>query len=393
MFPAVIIPILAILFTGGCAGLQTPPTIIFNNNTHLVRLDLDRSIGGPGDPDRHTHPIAITNNQFHTILSATHVQEYRALLQRMLSGPGKKTRVFSEHDITVLTPQLHKALLNATPQQFVVFAVIHPGDTQHEVTAGELFVNGNRLHLILHCFQSPTGDGSLNPLCGSTRRQEYDLSFAEEQYFIDFGHPFFGYGNKEIIVDYTSIPSATASHPEHLVSRAADTTADDNRPSSPISDEALSEPHPIHMSESTTSASLPQPANPSDALQPFVAQEPLTHTSPAADATSAHCCDHIRMRERQADTLRQVISKQRADLAMQSPQHHRSPRILLLRTPLMRGQDVADLQRALGFSADQIDGIFGRETDRAVRTFQRERGMIIDGKVGPDTRNALKTLP
>ena len=320
-----------------------------------------------------------------------HVQEYRALLQRAFSGPGKKASVFSEHDITVLTPQLHKALLNATPQQSVVFAVIHPGDIRHEVTAGELFVNDNRLHLILHCFQSPAGDGSLNPLCGSsTRRQEYDLSFDEEQYFIDFGHPFFGYGNKEIIVDYASIPSATTSHPEHLVSRAADTTADDDRPFSPISDEELSEPNPIHKSELTTSASLPQPANTSDDLHPFVAQEHRAHTSSAADATNATCCDHIRMQERQADTRQQIIAKQEADLAMQPPQHHRSPRILLLRTPLMRGQDVADLQRALGFTADRIDGIFGRETDRAVRTLQRERGMIIDGKVGPDTRNALK---
>jgi len=55
----------------------------------------------------------------------------------------------------------------------------------------------------------------------------------------------------------------------------------------------------------------------------------------------------------------------------------------------MRGEDVAALQRALGFLPDHIDGIFGKQTDRAVRTFQEEAGMTVDGKVGPDTLNAI----
>lgn len=40
----------------------------------------------------------------------------------------------------------------------------------------------------------------------------------------------------------------------------------------------------------------------------------------------------------------------------------------------MRGEDVKKLQRALGFTEEKIDGIFGKKTDRAVRDFQKIHG-------------------
>jgi peptidoglycan hydrolase-like protein with peptidoglycan-binding domain len=50
------------------------------------------------------------------------------------------------------------------------------------------------------------------------------------------------------------------------------------------------------------------------------------------------------------------------------------------------GTSVADLQRALGLPAD---GVFGRQTARAVREFQRHHGLRADGVVGPATWAAL----
>jgi peptidoglycan hydrolase-like protein with peptidoglycan-binding domain len=50
------------------------------------------------------------------------------------------------------------------------------------------------------------------------------------------------------------------------------------------------------------------------------------------------------------------------------------------------GTSVAALQRALGLSAD---GVFGRQTARAVREFQRHHGLTADGVVGPATWAAL----
>jgi N-acetylmuramoyl-L-alanine amidase len=70
-------------------------------------------------------------------------------------------------------------------------------------------------------------------------------------------------------------------------------------------------------------------------------------------------------------------------------------RALYLRYPFLRGDDVRALQRrlnALGFDAGREDGILGRETDGAIRDFQRNVGQVADGIVGPDTVAALGRL-
>jgi peptidoglycan DL-endopeptidase CwlO len=50
------------------------------------------------------------------------------------------------------------------------------------------------------------------------------------------------------------------------------------------------------------------------------------------------------------------------------------------------GPDVVRLQRLLGIAAD---GIFGPQTDRAVRRFQHRHSLLVDGEVGPNTKRAL----
>jgi len=51
-----------------------------------------------------------------------------------------------------------------------------------------------------------------------------------------------------------------------------------------------------------------------------------------------------------------------------------------------RGNEVKELQKALGISAD---GIFGKETERAVREFQKKVGIAVDGIVGRQTWSKL----
>lgn len=51
-----------------------------------------------------------------------------------------------------------------------------------------------------------------------------------------------------------------------------------------------------------------------------------------------------------------------------------------------RGPAVTRVQRALRIAAD---GIFGPQTRRAVRAFQKRHGLLVDGIVGPQTRRAL----
>lgn len=70
-------------------------------------------------------------------------------------------------------------------------------------------------------------------------------------------------------------------------------------------------------------------------------------------------------------------------------------RILYLKNPPMRGDDVEALQtqlNALGFDSGRGDGIFGPNTARAVRAFQKEYGVTEDGMFGAHSRRALAGL-
>jgi len=75
--------------------------------------------------------------------------------------------------------------------------------------------------------------------------------------------------------------------------------------------------------------------------------------------------------------------------------YHLGDRQLYLRAPMMRGDDIADLQGrlgSLGFDAGRADGIFGPATAAAVADFQRNAGITSDGICGPDTFAALHRL-
>lgn len=67
------------------------------------------------------------------------------------------------------------------------------------------------------------------------------------------------------------------------------------------------------------------------------------------------------------------------------------PRLLRLRKPPMRGDDVRALQKALAALGVSIrtDGIFGAQTESAVKRFQKKNGLTVDGIIGPATRAAL----
>lgn len=70
-------------------------------------------------------------------------------------------------------------------------------------------------------------------------------------------------------------------------------------------------------------------------------------------------------------------------------------RLLYLREPMLRGDDVAVLQRrlgALGFDAGRVDAIFGPHTKTALDEFQRNAGLTVDGVCGPATLSMFARL-
>jgi N-acetylmuramoyl-L-alanine amidase len=70
-------------------------------------------------------------------------------------------------------------------------------------------------------------------------------------------------------------------------------------------------------------------------------------------------------------------------------------RMLYHRAPMMRGDDVSDLQRrlnTLGFDSGKVDGIFGPDTLRALLDFQANRRMAEDGIAGREVAEELSRV-
>ncbi|MBN1289163.1 MAG: N-acetylmuramoyl-L-alanine amidase [Actinobacteria bacterium] len=85
------------------------------------------------------------------------------------------------------------------------------------------------------------------------------------------------------------------------------------------------------------------------------------------------------------DTWRQLVEASRS----------LGSRFLYLREPPLRGDDVANLQQrlnSLGFYSGKEDGIFDKETARAVEQFQHNSGLQPDGIVGTKTVEAFLRL-
>jgi len=70
-------------------------------------------------------------------------------------------------------------------------------------------------------------------------------------------------------------------------------------------------------------------------------------------------------------------------------------RILYVTRPILHGDDIRDLQRRLnrlGFDSGYDDGLYGPQTFDAVREFQLNVGLQVDGLAGPSTTDVLFRL-
>lgn len=77
------------------------------------------------------------------------------------------------------------------------------------------------------------------------------------------------------------------------------------------------------------------------------------------------------------------------------PDHPEWPGRYLTQPPIMRGSDVRTWQkrmRARGWRI-KVDGAYGPRSEQVCRAFQAEKGLVVDGIVGPVTWGAAWTAP
>lgn len=77
--------------------------------------------------------------------------------------------------------------------------------------------------------------------------------------------------------------------------------------------------------------------------------------------------------------------------SIEKPDSREPEKLLQYSLPYMEGGEVALLQEALvkaGFELT-VDGVFGENTDRVLRQFQEQQGLVSNGILGPETRAAL----
>lgn len=58
-------------------------------------------------------------------------------------------------------------------------------------------------------------------------------------------------------------------------------------------------------------------------------------------------------------------------------------------SPLISGKDIERIQRAIGVPEKDIDGKYGKDTEKLVKAYQKKKGLVSDGIVGKDTWNVM----
>lgn len=199
----------------GCITVQPTPRVVLDDAQTMVRLDVDTTLKGPDDPEAYTHPSDIQAGQIQTIFDAVRIQAQRLALQRRYQGEAPQHRVFEADEIARLAPIVKDAFSQASSHERVVFALRKSSDAGKEVTMGELYIRGNHLHFILRCYRLPSTDNGSLSRCQRVARQGFELSFVEDEFFVDFGQPgvLFGNSTKELIIDFSTIPTTTTSGP------------------------------------------------------------------------------------------------------------------------------------------------------------------------------------
>ena len=110
----------------------------------------------------------------------------------------------------------------------------------------------------------------------------------------------------------------------------------------------------------------------------------------ASDRPGRNVRTHVR------DIINQVLPRMSAVMRGEPYRSSRSVQGTGILRRGARGDEVEALQASLkakGYDPGPVDGIFGRQTEKAVRQYQQIMGLGVDGIVGPETGASLDVLP
>jgi N-acetylmuramoyl-L-alanine amidase len=71
------------------------------------------------------------------------------------------------------------------------------------------------------------------------------------------------------------------------------------------------------------------------------------------------------------------------------PNHNTKGDNIVFATTLTQNKEVQKRLKELGYYKGNVDGIIGSQTRGAVRSFQRDKGLVVDGVIGPKTLASL----
>lgn len=209
----------------GCAPSQFTTATIYESPQSFVRLEVDR------DRDKdigHNHPADISPEQLSTILSGLVYEEPVAKLPFYddMSQP-RRHPALTASEVTLLAPLLATALKKAGPDEIVTFYHSTPrSGTQRLVTSGGLFVEQDKLHIMLANYRSSTHfnadsgvvdtmDDRLTPLRSLAPQRghlAFDPSDAVEE--IDAGlEAWFQPKRQEIVIHYKRLQPSRSLAP------------------------------------------------------------------------------------------------------------------------------------------------------------------------------------
>lgn len=205
----------------GCSPTQFTTLTIYETPQSFVRLEVDRTLE---QENGHSHPASLSPDQMAAVLRGITVQEplTRIPFYDDVSVP-RTHRAFTDQAVAFWAPLLSLALSKATEHEIVTFYQSTTiSGTSREVTSGGVFVDGERLHLVLSNLRSGTHvtadigivdtlDDRLTPM-KSIAPQRGKLLFNPESAHVDKPAEgglarVFQEERRELIVLYKTIPS------------------------------------------------------------------------------------------------------------------------------------------------------------------------------------------